>query len=140
MEPIFSIKPPDRADSAGVFSIEPYRHNDAWVFDDERVGLVKEPFVSGIDVMIDRLTSAIPQANLGFLLRFSSMPFDGSQITLSWIRQDPVEGNWYRADDAGDEGWLCPAIFWYFASPPEKIYVAAEPKPTASTGSGPRSP
>jgi hypothetical protein len=26
--------------------ITPYRHNGMWVFDDDRVGLVREPFVS----------------------------------------------------------------------------------------------
>ncbi len=39
--------------------IHPYKHNGTWVFDDERVGLDKEPFVSGADVIIDRLTCDI---------------------------------------------------------------------------------
>ena len=29
--------------------ISPYRHHGMWVFDDARVGLVQEPFVSGAD-------------------------------------------------------------------------------------------
>jgi len=26
------------------------------------------------------------------------------------------------------EGWLCPAMFKYFAEPPKEIHVKAEPK------------
>ena len=33
--------------------IFPYRYEGTWVFDDERVGLEREPFVSGIPEMID---------------------------------------------------------------------------------------
>jgi hypothetical protein len=34
--------------------IAPYKHLGMWVFDDPRVGLSQEPFVSGADAMIDR--------------------------------------------------------------------------------------
>ena len=43
--------------------IEPYWYQDTWVFDDESVGLDKEPFVQGIPEMIDYLVKDIP--NLG---------------------------------------------------------------------------
>ena len=36
-----------------IFVIKPYKWNGMWVFDDERVGLDKEPFVAGADTMID---------------------------------------------------------------------------------------
>jgi len=78
--------------------------------------------------MIDRLVASIPHAAAGFRLAFAVHPFAGYQASLTWVRADPVEGNWYRADDVGDEGWLCPALFCYFAAPPPKIYVRAEPK------------
>ena len=35
-----------------IFVIRPYKSNGMWVFDDERVGLDKEPFVAGADTMI----------------------------------------------------------------------------------------
>lgn len=108
--------------------IEPYREHGTWVFDDDRVGLVKEPFVAGINEMIDRLVASIPGAEAGVRLQFSASPFDGWQTSLTWVRADPVEGHWYRADDVGDEGWLCPAMFWYFRSAPPKIYLAASAK------------
>jgi hypothetical protein len=41
---------------------------ETWVFDDERVGLVQEPFVSGVPEMIGDLVRDIPNARAGFRL------------------------------------------------------------------------
>jgi hypothetical protein len=38
-----------------IHVIVPYRHASTWVFDDPRVGLSQEPFVSGIPEMIDTI-------------------------------------------------------------------------------------
>ena len=48
--------------------IAPYRHGGTWVFDDDRVGLLREPFVSGAPEMIDVLVADIPDAANGFRL------------------------------------------------------------------------
>jgi hypothetical protein len=45
--------------------IIPYRYEGMWVFDDPRVGLDKEPFVSGADAMIDVLVADLPNAQYG---------------------------------------------------------------------------
>ena len=50
---IFATPGSDAPVPEAVFTIFPYRHDSAWVFDDDRVGLVKEPFVSGIDLIRD---------------------------------------------------------------------------------------
>jgi hypothetical protein len=34
--------------SNSINVIFPYRHEDIWMFDDESIGLVREPFVSGV--------------------------------------------------------------------------------------------
>jgi hypothetical protein len=130
-EPLFPIKPPCSPPGAAIHVIEPFRHNEAWVFDEPRVGLHKEPFVAGITEMIDRLVAGIPDAANGFRLLFAASAFEGHQAVLTWVRADPVEGNWYRASDSGEEGWLCPALFWFFTELPARIYVRAEPRPTA---------
>jgi hypothetical protein len=122
------MRPQQGAMPDAVLVIEPYRHEGAWVFDDQATGLVREPFVAGITEMIDRLVAGLPGAPCAFRLLLAVRPFAGYQVSLSWERADPVEGNWYRADDTGDEGWLCPALFCYFPAPPPKIYVRAEPK------------
>jgi hypothetical protein len=62
--------------------ISPYKHHGMWVFDDARVGLAQEPFVSGADTWIDRVVADIPNAENGFTLIFSSTPFPGHQYRL----------------------------------------------------------
>lgn len=103
----------------------PYRHQGTWVFDDERVGLVREPFVCGIDDMIDRLVGRIPDADNGFRLIFSPRPFPGHTVKLEWRREEHG-GHWYFAPAYGIEGWLCPALFKYFEAAPPELYAKAE--------------
>lgn len=127
-EPLFPMRAQQGAMPDVVLVIEPYWYEGAWVFDDPSTGLVREPFVSGVTEMIDRLVTDLPQAAGGFRLLFAMHSFAGYQSSLTWMRADPVEGNWYRTDDSGEEGWLCPALFCYFPTPPPKIYVRAEPR------------
>lgn len=108
-----------------IMVIFPYRHNQTWVFDDERMGLVQEPFVSGVPEMIEFLIREIPNVDEGFKLIFSASPFPGYQAELTWLREE-YNGNWYAWSQNNMEGWLCPALFKYFNQPPEKIYCRAE--------------
>lgn len=109
--------------------IAPYWLDDVqcWVFDDPRVGLVREPFVAGVTEMIDDLVREIPQARNGFRLLFSASPFPGYARKLTWLRQE-MDGNWYRLENSEMEGWLCPALFHYFSAAPPELYVKAETK------------
>src|SRR6478672_1919756 len=65
-----------------IHVIVPYRHASTWVFDDPRVGLSQEPFVSGIPEMIDAIVANVPNAEKGFRLLFASAPFPGYQVKL----------------------------------------------------------
>jgi len=107
--------------------IHPYLREGTWVFDDERAGLVKEPFVAGADIIIDLLVRDIPNAGLGFTLLFSASPFPGHQAVLEWRREE-YEGNWYYCRELELEGWLCPALFKYFDVAPKKIFVQCKPR------------
>jgi hypothetical protein len=107
--------------------IAPYRHNGMWVFDDPRVGLNKEPFISGADTMIDKAVAAVPDAQKGFVMVFSQTPFPGHQIALEWRRADG-RGDWYYSPQLQQEGWLCPALLKYFEKAPANIYVQVRPK------------
>ena len=102
--------------------IAPYKHHGMWVFDDPRVGLLQEPFVSGADTMIDRVVADLPDAERGFTLVFSATPVPGHQYRLDWRRAEGG-GNWYYAEQLGMEGWLCPALLRYFSEPPKELYV-----------------
>jgi hypothetical protein len=110
-----------------IFVIAPYKFEGTWVFDDLRVGLIREAFVSGADLILDRLTEHIPGAENGFRLLFSASPFPGYGVKVDWVREE-YEGNWYRAADFGMEGWLCPALYLYFETAPKEIYIKDEPK------------
>lgn len=114
-------------DMNAINLICPYRYEGMWVFDDPRVGLDKEPFVSGADILIDRLVADIPHPERGFRLLFSSTPFPGYTARLEWRREE-MGGNWYYSPDYQMEGWLCPALFRYFEAAPKEIYVRAEGK------------
>jgi hypothetical protein len=107
--------------------IFPYRHQGMWVFDDERVGLAKEPFVAGADTMIDKAVAAIPDAAKGFALVFSEHPFPGHKLKLEW-RRNEGGGDWYFSPELGQEGWLCPALLRYFDRAPPHIYVEVKPR------------
>jgi hypothetical protein len=108
-------------------AIYPYKYEGLWVFDDKRVGLVREPFVSGADTVIDRMTQHIPGAEKGFRLQFAAKPFPGHQVEFQWRRED-MGGNWYYSPDLDMEGWLCPALLRYFAAPPRALYAKFEAK------------
>jgi hypothetical protein len=108
-----------------LFVLRPYRHQGSWVFDDESVGLSREPFVLGVDEMIDRLVAAVPNAGGGFRLLFSPRPFPGYAARLEWRREE-LGGNWYFSPTYGIEGWLCPALFKYFDAAPAELFARAE--------------
>ncbi len=110
-----------------ILVIQPYKWNGLWVFDDPRVGLDKEPFVSGMPEIIDAAVKDIPNAENGFVLIFSANPFPGAEVELEWDRES-LGGNWYRWTKTGQEGWLCPALFHYFDKAPARLYAQAKPK------------
>ena len=92
------------------------------MFDDDKVGLQREPFVSGADTIIETLVQGIPDADSGFTLLFSASPFPGYQAAFEWRREE-MGGNWYFSPDLNAAGWLCPALLKYFDEAPEKIYA-----------------
>jgi hypothetical protein len=109
-----------------LFVIKPYRWNGLWVFDDPSVGLVKEPFVSGIPEMIDAAVRHLSDAEKGFVAIFSANPFPGAQIILERVREE-TGGTWYRWTETGQEGWLCPALFRYFDKAPDRLHIQVKP-------------
>ena len=108
--------------------IYPYMDNGMWVFDDDAVDLIKEPFVSGIPEILEALLTKekIPHPESGFRLIFSASPFPGHQLVANRLHEDGG-GHWYGVDvPDGAEGWLCPAMFQYFSVAPDKLYIRVE--------------
>jgi hypothetical protein len=125
IDPGESLEPPKPGDA--VMTIEPYWHENTWVFDDPQVGLEKEPFVEGIPEMITELAKDVPNARDGFRLSFSAKPFPGHQMTIDWVRAQGG-GNVYRLHGTKSEGWICPALFRYYRQAPKHFYLRADPK------------
>jgi len=113
--------------SNSLMIIKPYKYSGTWVFDDQNVGLIREPFVAGTPEMIDKLVENIPNASDGFRLLFSTQPFPQHDLKLKWLRADGV-GNWYLCEQYNHEGWLCPGLFKYYEKAPKNIYIKAEKK------------
>jgi len=112
-----------------IVAIYPYKHEGLWVFDDDRVGLVREPFISGADTIIDQALEAhaIEDGDAGFRLLFSATEFPGYHFRFTHVRRSDG-GDWYHSESFGTEGWLCPALLQYFACAPEELYAKFEPR------------
>src|SRR5438552_10407045 len=80
-----------------LFVIVPYKYDGTWVFDDPAVGLKREPFIAGIDSMIDKVVADVPNAERGFRAIFSASPFPGYTLKLEWRRSESG-GNWYYCE------------------------------------------
>lgn len=110
--------------------IRPYRYHGAWVFDDPDTRLVREPFVSGADKIIDELVHPLRalghNPDAGFALTFSASPFPGYREKLLRAGYEHG-GTWYFAESAQMLGWLCPALCLYFPAAPKEIYAMAAP-------------
>lgn len=106
-----------------LMQIFAYRTAGGWSFDDDAFGLVAEPFVAGIPEMIDVL-AAQAGAEDRIVLTFSPTPFPGDVIRLDRTSEG-FGGNWYRWEERGMLGWLCPALLHYFKTAPDAIYIAA---------------
>ena len=112
-----------------LLDVYPYKYRGTWVFDDERVGLYREPFVLGVPEMIDLLVKDVPNAKKGFRMTFSVFPFPDFAQHIKKTREE-FNGNWYKMTEAPYiEGWLCPALFKYFPVAPDDLYVKAEEIP-----------
>jgi len=109
-----------------IMVLEPFAWRGLWVFNDDRVGLYREPFVFGIDDMIDVLTEDYNQPWKGFLLYFSlTPPPTGDFYHLKAIRLEDG-GMWYREVRTRMCGWLCPATLLYFQDFPAELYCWAK--------------
>jgi len=108
-----------------IFIINPYFSGGAWIFDDDKREIVREPFVAGIPEMINHFTKDIKNAKKGFKLLFSANPMPDAQAHLIKKSQEG-KGTWYELSGTQMIGWLCPVLYEYFTKPPANIYCRFE--------------
>ena len=101
-----------------IFTIFPYKVQGAWVFDDEKVGLVREAFVAGADSLLDILTQEADSC----ALLFSQNEFPGYDIKIT-LKATQASGSDYYCEALGHDLWLCPALFLYYPKAPQSIYI-----------------
>lgn len=115
-----------------ILVIHPYKWHGIWVFDDTATGLKQEAFVSGMTDIFNEVAVKVG-AKDKMTLFFSSQRFPNANY---WFAHDREEygGNWYNftwahlTPPTQKTGWLCPALFKYFATAPKNIYVQAIPR------------
>lgn len=108
--------------------IHPYHNGFGWVFDDERVGLVAEGLVDGIDTILDRYTAEHKiNRKEGLDVTFSAQEIPEYDILLEKmheVRNDGRNhGTMYYCKKYNIQGWLCPSLYLYLPEAPNNIYV-----------------
>lgn len=105
-----------------------YRKNSTWVYDDPTYERIAEPLVANADVLLDK----IMQHQLGYVTRkpgvvsFSDRHFPGS--VYGTLIDSTQLGSWYELN--GERAWLCPALFDYYPTAPQQLYVKVEGEAT----------
>ncbi len=113
--------------------IKLYRKNNLWCFDYPSMGIIEEPFVEGIDDIID----AVAARNLGvrknhipseLILRWSTDENDPAPNKLLHLHSEERFGQqWNRyklhsMNISALEGNLCPMLLVFFKNAPDVIY------------------
>ena len=112
-----------------INTILPYRSMGGWAFDDNAVGLDREPFVAGADKAIDKIVEHLGIETDKIKMTFSKDKFPEHDVKLEYLMDDMFEdGQFYSIDDDNFdlELWLCPALLKYFDEAPKEIYVKVE--------------
>lgn len=112
-----------------IFTIFPYSiGGGGWAFDDESVGLVREPFVAGADDLLTLLSGGKEKLEV----TFSNNWFPYYQLVLEKLTLEELEllgikevpsGTFYKEPLRMHVLWLCPALNLYYPESPEKIYI-----------------
>jgi putative flippase GtrA len=101
--------------------IHPYRWNNLWVFDDEDKDLDKEPLVAGADTLLSMLSNNAEECSL----MFSGNEFPEYDYVIEKLGPGVGGGTNYLynvTEEIIHPLWLCPALFKYFDTAPDKIY------------------
>ena len=97
-----------------------------WVYDDSKFGVREQPFVFGMDLILERMVEQVEKVEDRLNLVFSSIPFPGSEFSLGFVREE-TEGFVYRWEEKKLQGWLSPSLRNYFHEPPPEIYLQLLP-------------
>lgn len=113
-----------------IVTIIIHKKGSCWVFDDPAVGLTQEPFVCGMNEILEywmKEDGVLERALAdGIQVIASNREFPDARHEMRWSREE-CGGTWYHTSDRtprGLNGWLCPALNKYFDPSPERLHVA----------------
>jgi hypothetical protein len=114
------VSMPSKAKNS-IKAIHVYLWNGMWVFDDEAVGLDKEPFVAGADTLISKIAKDKKEINI----IFADIPFPTAQIRINKMDKAQMgeDGTNYYCPELKHHLWLCPALLKYFEFAPSTIWA-----------------
>lgn len=104
----------------------------SWCFDIPIMGIENEPFISGMDDIIDKqliLAKKLDEAKKrGVCVLFSgatNKPESFKSGYYFFIKKQREEngGCWYYEPKSKYEGWLCPNLYQFFSRAPDTIHI-----------------
>lgn len=103
-----------------IFIIHPYLDRGSWVFDDDSVGLIREPFVMNADTFL----SLAGKGKTELTAIFSDSKFPGAEYEIKKIESyDSFSGTWYHSEHFNMDLWLCPALNLYYPESPNQLFI-----------------
>jgi hypothetical protein len=102
-----------------IYTIFPYKKGSVWMFDDERRGILQEPFVAGADTLLEKLA----EGNDKTTVIFSANPFPGHQYKLDYVSGEANAGTYYHSKTHEHDLWLCPVLGVYFDKSPKELFI-----------------
>ena len=99
-------------------TLEFYRKNDCWVYDDPTFKRVAEPLVLGASELLD----TVMKFQLGYITRKRIIVTFSANVFPGALCGHHEGGNWYTFNN--ERGWLCPALFDYFTNAPEELWIS----------------
>lgn len=107
-----------------VKRIELYKRGSTWLFDDEYLNIVGEPFVCGASEAIQYIVDSLQIKDKEHLvIIFGEKLGDwDAEITLT---KDGGDNAWYelKMGDVLMRLWLCPCLCRFFSNPPKTIFI-----------------
>lgn len=120
-------------DNFGILELFVYKDERfRWVFDDESNHLAQEPFVAGMDEVIDLLTEKFPNHGYDgiklFMQEFATAETDAIELTHHTACHHPLLGqsNYYWCKELDKKVWLCPNLYKYVTETPQVIMIWAK--------------
>ena len=115
-----------------LYVFKDYRYR--WVFDDPAKNIYREPFVAGMDLVIDHLTKDIPNADYkGIMLHFQEgvgsdqHPFVVLSHASAIHHTKLGQSNWYYCQELVPlRAWICPMLYKYIDHTPQILCIWAE--------------